>query len=117
MPHSSATIPLRPPATPPADAQPVEHLQTVRESPTEPARGYTPNELARVLRVSPDRIRAWIVSGELPALNTASARCGRPRYVVLPTQLDAFIRGRQAAAPKPAVRRRRRPAAMDYFPD
>ena len=30
-------------------------------------RGMTPRELARVLRVSPDRVRAWIASGELGA--------------------------------------------------
>jgi hypothetical protein len=27
--------------------------------------GRTPNELARVLRVSPDRVRRWIMNGEL----------------------------------------------------
>jgi hypothetical protein len=79
--------------------------------------GYTPADLARLLRVSPDRVRLWIHNGELPALNTASARCGRPRYVVLPHHLAEFERGRQAAAPKPPARRRRKPPMVDYFPD
>jgi hypothetical protein len=30
-----------------------------------PARGLTPNELAKVLRVSPDRVRQWITAGQL----------------------------------------------------
>lgn len=79
-------------------------------------RGYTPNELAPLLRVSPDKVRRWIESGELQAVNTATARCGRPRYVVLPEHLEAFTRQRSAAQPKPTPRRRRR-VAKDYYPD
>jgi hypothetical protein len=81
-------------------------------------RGYTPAELARLLRVSPDRVRAWIVAGELTAINTASRRCGRPRFVILPQHLTEFAARRAAAAPKPAPRRRRRqPNMIDYYPD
>ena len=47
-------------------------------------RGMTPREFARYARLSPDRVRAMIASGELGAVNTAPARCGRPRYVILP---------------------------------
>jgi len=36
-------------------------------------RGHTPAELARLLRVSPDRVRAWIANGELGALNLGTA--------------------------------------------
>jgi excisionase family DNA binding protein len=83
-----------------------------------PPRGYTPNELARLLRVSPDAIRGWIASGELPAIDTSRARCGRPRYVILPHHLEEFTRRRSAARPKttPKPRRRRSPAFIDYFP-
>jgi excisionase family DNA binding protein len=82
------------------------------------ARGYTPNELARVLRVSPDRVRAWIKSGELGAIDTARIRCGRPRYVILPRHVAAFERARQTATPAmPAQRRRKRTVEVDYFPD
>jgi excisionase family DNA binding protein len=82
-----------------------------------PARGYTPAELARLLRVSPDRIRAWIRSGELGAVNTAPGRLARPRFVVLPRHLEEWERRRSAGpAPRPQ-RRRRRTAEVDYFPD
>jgi hypothetical protein len=85
------------------------------------ARGYTPNELARLLRVSPDRVRAWIKVGELAALDTARHRSGRPRYVILPVHLEEFERRRRAATTptKPAARRRRRTATaeVDYYPD
>jgi excisionase family DNA binding protein len=81
-------------------------------------RGYTPAELARLLRVSPDRVRAWIVAGELGAIDTARHRCGRPRYVILPQHLADFVRRRTAAAaPTQPEPRRRRPAIVDYYPD
>lgn len=84
----------------------------------EPARGYTPREVARVLRVSPDRVRAWILSGELGAINTAGRRCGKPRYVVLPQHLAEFARARSAGpTAKPAPRRRRPAGHIDYYPD
>jgi excisionase family DNA binding protein len=82
-------------------------------------RGYTPNELAKILRVNADRVRAWIKSGELPAINTASARCGKPRFVILPHHLAEFEKRRQAAeTPKPERRRRsKQTTEVDYYPD
>jgi excisionase family DNA binding protein len=95
--------------------------EVIPPHPTPAARGYTPNELARLLRVSPDRIRAWIKAGELGAIDTARHRCGRPRYVILPVHLEEFERRRRAATTptKPAARRRRRTATaeVDYYPD
>ena len=82
-----------------------------------PPRGYTPAELARLLRVSPDRIRAWIHSGELKAINTASTRCGKPRYVILPAHLEEFERLHAAAPPPKPVRRKKLIGMVDYFPD
>jgi hypothetical protein len=84
----------------------------------EDGRGLTPNEVARLIRVSPDRVRAWIKSGELGAIDTAPHRCGKPRYVILPGHLAEFERRRRAATPaaKPAPRRRRAPV-KDYYPD
>jgi hypothetical protein len=80
-------------------------------------RGWTPTELARYLRVRPDRVRAWIASGELHAVNTAPHRCGRPRYVVLPHHLVEWERRRAAALPPRPPRRRKRSCVVDYFPD
>jgi hypothetical protein len=73
--------------------------------------------VAKRLRVSPDKVRRWIKAGHLQALSTSDARCARPRYVVLPEALADFVRGRAAAQPAPAPRRKRRPAGADFFPD
>jgi hypothetical protein len=85
--------------------------------PLKPLRGLTVADLARRYRVGEDKIRGWIKRGELRALNTAGVRCGKPRYVVTPEALEAFERGRQAAAPKPAPRRKRRATTIDFYPD
>jgi hypothetical protein len=80
-------------------------------------RGWTPRELARLLRVRVERVRGWIQDGSLKAINTAAAKCGKPRYVVLPHHLAEFERQHAAAAPKEGPRRRRRKATKDYYPD
>jgi excisionase family DNA binding protein len=83
-----------------------------------PRRGWTPSELAALLRVSPDKVRGWIHSGELKAINVAKVRCGRPQYIILPHHLEQFERGRQAAPTAKVPRRRKRASpAIDYFPD
>ena len=80
--------------------------------------GWTPNELARLLRVSPDRIRDFIRRGELLALNLARHRCGKPRYVILPHHLAESERGRQAAAPQPPKpKHQKQSAEIDFYPD
>jgi hypothetical protein len=92
-------------------------MTPAEQAPSTIERGWTPNELARLLRVSPDRIRAWIQSGELGALDLATTRCGRPRYVILPHHLAEFEARRCAATPPRPARRRRRRQRIDYFPD
>jgi len=85
-----------------------------------PSRGFTPRELARRWRVSPDKVRALVRSGELAALNLASPRCGKPRLVITPEAVAAFERGRAAAPPpKPPKppERRKRTSQIDYYPD
>jgi hypothetical protein len=62
-----------------------------------PPHGLTPREVARRYRVSPERVRGWIVRGELGAINLARVRCGMPRYVVLPEHLAAFEQARQVS--------------------
>ena len=80
-------------------------------------RGYTPRELARMLRIGPDKVRALIRSGELGAINTATVRCGKPRFVVLPHHLAEFEIGRRITPPaKPAPRPKRKRDMLDYFP-
>lgn len=67
----------------------------------------TPPMLARRWGVSPSKILAWIRSGELPAINAATNRAGRPRYLIDIADLVIF-ENRRSAAPTPTPRRRRK---------
>ena len=81
-------------------------------------RGLVVEDVARRLRVSPDKVRVWIKRGELAAVNTADTVCGKPRFVVTPESLAEFERLRSAAAPQPkVVRRRRTTTTIDFFTD
>jgi hypothetical protein len=78
----------------------------------------TTRDVATRYRVGEDRVRGWIKSGILRAINTADVSCARPRYVVLPEHLAEFERARSAAdPPKPARQRRRKTSVIDFFPD
>jgi excisionase family DNA binding protein len=79
--------------------------------------GMTVREAARYLRVSPEKIRGWIRAGRLGAINTAEARCGKARFVILPDHLDRFIKSRQAGPPPKPARRKKRAYQTDFFPD
>jgi hypothetical protein len=72
--------------------------------------------VARRYRVSPDKVRAWIARGELAAVNTAAALCGKPRFVVLPEYLAAFERDRSAGPPPAPPKKRRRTGQVDFYP-
>src|SRR5262249_45832955 len=80
-------------------------------------RGSTVCELAQLLRVSPDKIREWIRSGELAAITTSTK--GKARYLVLPRDLEKFLAGRAVVPPEtkaPPRRKRRQPGLTDYYP-
>lgn len=81
------------------------------------ARGLTTADLARRYRVGEDRVRAWIKSGLLRAINTAATTCGKPRYVVVPESLAEFEKVRAAADPPKPQRKRRRSEMVDFYPD
>jgi excisionase family DNA binding protein len=51
----------------------------------------TPPAIARLLRVSPDKVLGWIRRGELRAVDVSDSL--RPRYPVSPDDLDAFLEG------------------------
>jgi hypothetical protein len=89
------------------------------DTPAPPARGLTVADVAGRYRVGPDKVRAWIRRGELAAVNTAEAKCAKPRWVVTPEALEQFERGRQAAmaTPKATRRKRRQAGAIDFYPD
>jgi hypothetical protein len=79
--------------------------------------GLTVREVARRYRVGEDKVRAWIRSGELAAINTASVLCGKPRWVIVPDALAAFERRRAGGSPPKPTRRRGRKEIVDYYPD
>ncbi len=101
------------PDTPTDGITPLERRR--RERP--PGGGYTVQDLAERFRVSPEKVRGWIRRGELRAVNTADTARDKPRLVVPDDAVAEFERGRSAAQPKPAPRRRRRPAVIDFYPD
>lgn len=90
---------------------PCERVPRAREA------GYTVTDLAVRYRVGEDKVRKWIKSGEIDAINTSSALCARPRYVVTASALEQFERRRKVGPPAPKAQRRRRTEAVDYFPD
>lgn len=51
----------------------------------------TTHEIAKLLRVNPDKVLAWVRSGRLRGFNIAEKDNGRPRYRVSQEDLDAFI--------------------------
>jgi transposase len=81
------------------------------------SRGLTVRDVARRYRVGEDKVRGWIRRGELAAVNTASALCGKPRWVVLPDALAEFEKLRSTAPPAKPSRRRRRHELVDFYPD
>jgi transposase len=88
------------------------------EQASTPNMGLTTKEVAKLFRVSPDKVRAWIAKGELLAINTANVMCGKPRFVVLPHQLAEFEARRQATSEtvKTLPRRKKRTGEIDYYP-
>jgi excisionase family DNA binding protein len=95
----------------------VRDTTTTDQPHTNVERCLTVDDVARRYRVSPDKVRAWIRRGELRAINTASAMCARPRFVVPPEAL-AELETRRSANPPPKPKRQRRQAHMiDFYPD
>jgi excisionase family DNA binding protein len=80
------------------------------------ARGYTVADVAKLLRISPDKVRTLIKTGRLGAVNTSTCRSRKPRYVVLPHHLEEFERRHAAAPQHKQPRRRKRTTLIDFFP-
>ena len=83
---------------------------------TEPQHGYTTREVARRYRVGEDKVRGWIRRGELKAINTSAALCGKPRWVITSDALTEF-EGRRSGGQPPKPARCRRTVARDFYPD
>jgi excisionase family DNA binding protein len=58
----------------------------------------TPPAAARQLGVSAEKIRLWILAGEIPAVDLATTADGPPRYRILKSALAAFLKRRSALA-------------------
>jgi len=70
----------------------------------------TPPQIAKQLKVSPDKVLTWIRNGELVAFNAATRPDSqRPRYRVTDEALLAF-QARRAAGPQQPIVRRQKPA-------
>ncbi|MDZ7620836.1 MAG: helix-turn-helix domain-containing protein [Patescibacteria group bacterium] len=68
----------------------------------------SPAEVAKQLGVGGDKVRTWIESGEMPALNVAATKGKRPRWRVTEEGLAAFVASRQNRLPEPKPMRRRK---------
>lgn len=57
----------------------------------------TPPEVAKLWGVSPDKVIAWIRSGELRAIDASRNRGQRPRYLIDIADLEAFENARSTS--------------------
>jgi excisionase family DNA binding protein len=71
-------------------------------------KALTPPEVADHLRVSSDKVLAWIRSGELRAINVAQKLGGRPRYRITADDYAAFVNHRTVVPDVKPLRRRAR---------
>ncbi len=80
---------------------------------------WTPPQLAKLLHVSPEKVRNWIKTGQLGAVNVASDLCRRPSFVILEHHLAEFEQKRSSKqTPKPKRRKRtKQKGFVDFFPD
>jgi hypothetical protein len=74
----------------------------------------TPPEVAQRFGIDPAKVLAWIRSGELRAMNAATTRSGRPRYLIDEADLAAFEMAR-STTPAPKVQRKRRQPRGDVI--
>jgi len=65
-----------------------------------------PPEIAKLLRVSSEKVLGWIRKAELKAINVSEGH--RPRYRVRREDLDLFLRSREVQPPAPRTRRNHR---------
>lgn len=81
-----------------------------------PDRPLTVPEVAKFLRVAPDKVLAWIRSGRLCGYNVAEKENGRPKYRVNPSDLEAFTKRRAPVQPAAVGRPSGRslPAAREW---
>ena len=80
-------------------------------------RKKTPPEVAAMWGISPDKVTAWIKSGELRAIDASTGRGQRPRYLIdLDDLLDFEARRAVTPAPKPRTRQRQSDQTIEFYP-
>jgi len=84
-------------------------------SPGSRRKGFTPPELAKQWGVSPDKVRAWILSGELEAIDMSKTQGGRPRYLIPQAAIEAFGACRSIQTPPEPPPRRTRQASDEVI--
>ena len=72
-------------------------------------RCMTVPEFARLFRIGRDKVHTLIRNGELAAVNVAAATSTRPRFVIRPEDIEAFVARRSVVQRPPPPRRRPRP--------
>ena len=77
----------------------------------------SPPELACRWGIDQAKILKWIKAGELRAINAATDRNGRARYLIDVADILVFEASRAVQPPAPHVRRRRRadPGVIEFF--
>ena len=78
----------------------------------------TPVQIAKRYGVSADKVRGWIYSGELRAINVATRPGGRPRYAIDEADLLEFESRRQVQPQENPPRSRRTKApgnVIEFF--
>jgi excisionase family DNA binding protein len=74
-------------------------------------RPATPPEIAKLLKIKPETIRAFIHRGDLKAVDLRSPGSSRPQWRIMPEHLAEFLERKTAREKiQPTRRRRRKPA-------
>ena len=84
-----------------------------------PHQPLTVPEVAKFLRVRPNKVLSWIRSGRLRGYNITERENGRPKYRVNPGDLEAFTQQRAITQATPKGRppgRRRIPKTPSVLP-
>jgi len=84
---------------------------------TERREKLTPPKLAESWGISPDKVLSWIRSGELRAVNVATDRRSRPRYLIDAQAIEEFELARSIEPVRATTRRKpnRDDGITEYF--
>jgi len=76
----------------------------------------SPHQVAKKLKVRPERVYQWLNSGELPGIDLSSNGSSRPRWRIDQQAIDSFLESKRSKpAPTPAPQRRRVPKPTKQY--